>query len=139
MGRIPEELRQTIAQNIRNCRMNKFPGRGGAKLCATAFGVSPQQWSPWERGLRIPDETRLRKIAEFFGVDVDYLRKNHGNAQPTPPPPPASASGQQPSAQTDLEGIMTTPEFLDKLYRHRMRAVYRVEVMVTSVTYEPIH
>ncbi|MCD8141424.1 MAG: helix-turn-helix transcriptional regulator [Planctomycetaceae bacterium] len=138
MGRIPEELRQTIAQNIRTCRMNKFPGRGGAKLCAQAFGVSPQQWSPWERGLRIPDETRLRKIAEFFGVDVDYLRKNHGNVQVTPPPPPASAAVSKQPTPSEMEGVLTTPEFLDKLYRHRLQAVYRVEVTVTSVTYEQI-
>ena len=50
MGKIPENLRQIIAANIRACRMKKYPGRGGGKKCAEAFGVSPQQWSPWECG-----------------------------------------------------------------------------------------
>lgn len=137
MGRIPEELRQTISENIRNCRMKKYPGRGGAKQCAQAFGVSPQQWSPWERGLRIPDETRLRKIAEFFGVDVEYLRKNHSQNPPPPQPPAPQPQPALPQTQ-DIEAILSTPELLDKLYRQRLRAVYRVEVVVTSVTYEPI-
>ncbi len=77
MGRIPDELRQTIAANIRAAREKKYPGRGGGKKCAEAFGVSPQQWSPWERGMRTPDEFRLRQLAEFFEVSVEYLRQNH--------------------------------------------------------------
>lgn len=77
MGKIPNELRVTIAKNIRDCRMKKFPGRGGGKRCAEAFGVSPQQWSPWERGMRTPDELRLSQIAKFFGVTVEFLRRDH--------------------------------------------------------------
>ncbi len=57
--------------------MNKFPGRGGGKKCAESFGVSPQQWSPWERGMRTPDELRLSQIADFFGVTVEYLRRDN--------------------------------------------------------------
>ncbi len=77
MGKIPENLRQIIAANIRICRMKKYPGRGGGKKCAEAFGVSPQQWSPWERGMRTPDELRLSQIADFFGVTVEYLRRDN--------------------------------------------------------------
>lgn len=77
MGKIPNELRETIAHNIRECRLKKFPGRGGGKKCAEAFGVSPQQWSPWERGMRTPDELRLSQIAAFFGVTVEYLRRDN--------------------------------------------------------------
>ncbi len=77
MGRIPNELRETIARNIRDCRMKKFPGRGGGKHCAEEFGVSPQQWSPWERGMRTPDELRLQQIADFFEVTVEYLRRDN--------------------------------------------------------------
>lgn len=82
MGKIPNELRETIARNIRDCRMKKFPGRGGGKKCAEAFGVSPQQWSPWERGMRTPDELRLSQIAEFFGVTVEYLRRDNTVRKP---------------------------------------------------------
>ncbi len=40
MGKSPGELRETIARNIRECRMKKYPGRGGGKKCAEAFGVT---------------------------------------------------------------------------------------------------
>lgn len=81
MGKIPNELRETIARNIRNCRLKKFPGRGGGKKCAESFGVSPQQWSPWERGMRTPDESRLLQIARFFDVTVEFLRRDHNRIQ----------------------------------------------------------
>ena len=81
MGRIPDELRQIIAANIRAGRMKKFPGRGGGKKCAEAFGVSPQQWSPWERGIRTPDEYRLRELADFFGVTVEHMRRDHSSPE----------------------------------------------------------
>ncbi len=82
MGKIPNELREIIAHNIRDCRLKKFPGRGGGKKCAETFGVSPQQWSPWERGMRTPDELRLSQIAEFFGVTVEFLRRDNSVKKP---------------------------------------------------------
>ena len=116
MGKIPNELRETIARNIRDCRLKKFPGRGGGKKCAEAFGVSPQQWSPWERGMRTPDEVRLAKIAEFFDVTVEWLRRDHRkppSAQslgPLPPElgmetPPPPGIGQGPSTGPPLTSI----------------------------------
>ncbi len=90
MGKIPNELRETIAKNIRDCRLKKFPGRGGGKKCAESFGVSPQQWSPWERGMRTPDELRLSQIANFFGVTVEYLRRDHSARQQGNVPGPDS-------------------------------------------------
>lgn len=77
MGKMPDALRETIARNIRYCRMRKFPGRGGGKRCAESFGVSPQQWSPWESGKRTPDELRLEQIANFFGTTVEWFRRDH--------------------------------------------------------------
>lgn len=64
--------------------MKKFPGRGGGKKCAESFGVSPQQWSPWERGMRTPDELRLSQIADFFGVTVEFLRRDNSTRKPEP-------------------------------------------------------
>lgn len=90
MGRIPDPLREIIARNIRGCRQKKFPGRGGGKKCAEAFGVSPQQWSPWERGMRTPDETRMEQLAAFFGVTVEFLRTDHAK------PPVESAPQTRP-------------------------------------------
>ena len=80
----PPQLRQTIAANIRECRLKNYPGHGGAKQCAEAFGVSPQQWSPWERGMRTPDELRLSQIADFFDVSVEYLRRDNAVKPPVP-------------------------------------------------------
>ncbi len=106
MRKIPDELRITIARNIRELRLKKFPGRGGGKKCAEAFGlhvkqnVSPQQWSPWERGMRTPGETRMMQIADFFNVTVAFLREDHTNPKPkeipVPQPgrlPPSNAGG----------------------------------------------
>ena len=83
MGKMPDALRETIARNIRDCRLRKFPGRGGGKRCAESFGVSPQQWSPWESGKRTPDELRLEQIASFFGTTVEWFRRDHRNDYPT--------------------------------------------------------
>ncbi len=87
-SRIPIPLRVIIARNIRRCRFQKFGGRGGSKRCAEAFGVSPQQWSPWERGMRTPSESRLAEIADFFGVTVEWMCRENG----PPPEPQASPS-----------------------------------------------
>jgi transcriptional regulator with XRE-family HTH domain len=116
VGKIPNALRETIALNIRNCRLIKFPGRGGGKQCAEAFGVSPQQWSPWERGMRTPDEYRLSQIADFFGMTVEWMRSDHrpqqsaGIAPPKAESPVASSAGiagadiQPPSLNSSAPG-----------------------------------
>lgn len=116
MGKIPDELRATIARNIRNCRQKMFPGRGGQKKCAAAFSlhveknVSPQQWSPWERGLRTPDEVRLEQMAKFFGVTVEFLRKDHRQPISRPgavagaPPLLRENEGELPSLLPDPPG-----------------------------------
>lgn len=102
MGKIPLELREMIAANIRACRMKQYPGRGGGKKCAEAFGVSPQQWSPWERGMRTPDEQRLKDLAEFFGVTVGFLRGDSGqqgqNASPSAEPMQSEPPSQNEAA-----------------------------------------
>lgn len=69
-------------ERCKHNRRKKFPGRGGGKKCAESFGVSPQQWSPWERGMRTPDELRLSQIADFFGVTVEFLRRDNSVRKP---------------------------------------------------------
>lgn len=71
------DLRLIVGENIRHCRENDFPGKGGMSKCAGQFGVSIQQWSPWELGKRLPKDERLEKIAEFFGKTVAWLRTRH--------------------------------------------------------------
>lgn len=77
MGKVPVDLRKNIATNIRNCRNSKYPMWGGSKKCAEDFGVSPQQWSQWERGTHMPDEFRMMDIADFFGVSTAFLRRDN--------------------------------------------------------------
>lgn len=77
MGKVPVDLRSNIAANIRRCRSNRYPMWGGSKRCAEEFGVSPQQWSQWERGKHMPDEYRMIEIAAFFGVSTEYLRRDN--------------------------------------------------------------
>ncbi len=77
MGKVPVDLRKNVANNIRDCRRSRYPMWGGSKMCALDFGVSPQQWSQWERGAHMPDEFRMMKIADFFGVSTDFLRREN--------------------------------------------------------------
>lgn len=72
-----EKRLEIMSANLRYLREQKFPGRGGSKKCADALGMKQQQWSPWEKGQRMPTDDSLRKIAAYFGVTVDYLKTDH--------------------------------------------------------------
>ena len=109
MGKIPDSLREIIAWNIRECRRAKFPGRGGCKQCAEAFGVSPQQWSPWENAKRTPDELRLSQIADFFGVTVAYLRQDHRPLSESAPEAPSTAHLAGAGANGQSTGTLSPP------------------------------
>ncbi len=80
MRKVPVELRKNVATNIKHCRKNKYPKRGGAKRCAEEFGVSAQQWSHWESGSHMPNEFRMMELADFFDVDIEYLRRDNSVA-----------------------------------------------------------
>lgn len=41
--------------------------------CANNIGVSPVNYSKWERGLTIPDYKTLIRIADYHKVSLDYL------------------------------------------------------------------
>ena len=79
MGRLTRDEKEIIAYNISEQRKRKYPGHGGGKKCAKAFGVPAQQWSPWESGSRTPDDNRLVEIAKFFDVTVPDLRREPEN------------------------------------------------------------
>lgn len=72
-----EKRLQIMSANLRYLRESRFPGRGGSKKCADALGMKQQQWSPWEKGQRMPTDDSLRRIAAYFGVTVDYLKTDH--------------------------------------------------------------
>lgn len=77
MGGESKQLRAIVGENIKYCREKRFPGMGGGKECADAFGVSHQQWSPWELGKRLPKEKRLKEIADFFGTTLEWMLTSH--------------------------------------------------------------
>jgi transcriptional regulator with XRE-family HTH domain len=79
MGRLTRVEKEIIAYNISEQRKLRYPGHGGGKKCAAAFGIPPQQWSPWESGGRTPDDNRLKQIATFFEVTVADLRREPEN------------------------------------------------------------
>ena len=79
MGRTPQAQREIIAYNITQLRKEKYPGKGGSYKCADDFKVPQSQWSPWETGRRTPDDGRLERIAKFFGVTADDIRKEPDN------------------------------------------------------------
>ncbi len=79
MGRLTRMEKEIIAYNISEQRKLRYPGHGGGKKCAEAFGIPPQQWSPWESGSRTPDDNRLNQIAKFFEVTVADLRREPEN------------------------------------------------------------
>lgn len=64
------ELREIIGANIAELR-------SGAKMTQTRLAellnYSDKAVSKWERGEAVPDVAVLKRIADYFGVTVDYL------------------------------------------------------------------
>ncbi len=64
------QLRDTIAKNICDLRT----GAGMTQLAlAEVLSYSDKAISKWERGESVPDIFMLKRIADYFGVSVDYL------------------------------------------------------------------
>ena len=40
---------------------------------STKLKILPNRFSQWERGERVPRPEKLKELADFFGVTVDYL------------------------------------------------------------------
>lgn len=65
--------KEAFTRNLKILRELKFPGRGSKTKIAEAIGIRPQQWGPWENGIRIPELRNLGKIASFFHVKHEEL------------------------------------------------------------------
>ena len=63
-------MKKIIAYRIRNAR--KLNGFSQQKV-ADALGVSKQMISKYEKGLSIPNSSKLIKLANLFGQKVDYF------------------------------------------------------------------
>ena len=89
MSRLPRKERKrlldVVAVNIQTLKVQKF-GRekGSSKAAAEALGKLPQQWYPWEKGIRMPNAESLKMIANLFGVTSDYLLTDHSPNQKRP-------------------------------------------------------
>lgn len=64
------ELREIIAKNIASLRIDA--GLTQLQL-AGILNYSDKAVSKWERGESVPDIFMLKRIADYFGVSVDYL------------------------------------------------------------------
>ncbi|MDR3639275.1 MAG: helix-turn-helix transcriptional regulator [Isosphaeraceae bacterium] len=49
---------------------------------AKSFGISANLISLWVRGKSVPDLYQARRIADFFGVTVDFLSDNAADEPP---------------------------------------------------------
>ncbi len=88
------ELRQIIAANIARLRLKS--GMTQQEL-ANKLNYTDKAVSKWERAESIPDVSVLQRVAELFGVTVDYLLVDHSSkeiihAEQAPAPAPEERS-----------------------------------------------
>ena len=82
------ELKLVFASNL--IRLRSKAGMTQAELGAM-LNYSDKSVSKWERGEAIPDAWVLTRLAELFGVTVDYLLSSHDKWVP-----PAAAEEEEP-------------------------------------------
>ena len=66
-------------------QIRKERGIKQTTLCA-ALGIAQSTLSSWENSIYEPDQNTTLKLADYFGVTVDYLL---GRDEPSPTPTPA--------------------------------------------------
>lgn len=76
-----DDLKNIIANNLIALRKNKNLTQAEF---AEKINYSDKAISKWERAESLPDITVLKQVADFFGVTVDYLLKEHSNEEPIP-------------------------------------------------------
>ena len=79
-----ERIKAAIAANIADLR--KKAGMTQQDL-ADALSYTDKAVSKWERAESIPDVVILKRIADLFGVSLDYLLQEHSEAEALPLPP----------------------------------------------------
>lgn len=81
-----ETIRAAIAENI--VALRRKSGMTQQDL-ADALRYTDKAVSKWERAESIPDVMILKRVADLFGVTVDYLLVSHADDPATVPLPPA--------------------------------------------------
>lgn len=79
-----ERIKAAIAANIADLR--KKAGMTQQDL-ADALSYTDKAVSKWERAESIPDVVILKRIADLFGVTLDYLIAPHSESESIPLPP----------------------------------------------------
>jgi transcriptional regulator with XRE-family HTH domain len=64
------DLNENIKNNIQRLRKERNITQ---EILAAALEISVQAISKWETGISLPDIMQLPRIANFFGVTIDYL------------------------------------------------------------------
>lgn len=65
-----------ISSNIKKFRMQMENSDGkpmSQQECADKLGVVQQVWAAWESGKNNPNKTSQKKLAAFFGVEINEL------------------------------------------------------------------
>ena len=65
---------------------------------AKATGIAQSTLSDWKRGRSVPKMDKMQKIADYFGVSVDYLLGN----EEKPTGPTADSDGLTPKDRRDI-------------------------------------
>ena len=73
-----DDMKQIIAQNIANLRIGK---RMTQLELAETLNYSDKAVSKWERGESLPDIITLKRMADLFGVTVDYIITEHAEGE----------------------------------------------------------
>lgn len=61
---------ETLAERLRRVREEKDMRQNYVAIC---LGIKPQQLSKWEAGKTSPSRENMGKLAELYGVTMDYL------------------------------------------------------------------
>lgn len=72
---------------------------------ADKFGVAQSTVGSWEAGKREPNFTTMQRLADFFGVSVDFLLGHEESAASTPPDPSVPGAKWIPVLGTIPAGI----------------------------------
>ena len=79
-----EQIKAAVAANIADLRKKNAMTQ---QDLANALSYTDKAVSKWERAESIPDVVILKRIADLFGVTLDYLIAPHAESESIPLPP----------------------------------------------------
>ncbi len=110
----------------RYCELRDRRGLRDAAV-ANATGIPKSTFSDWKSGRSVPKIEKLQRIADFFGVTVDYLMGKENEARSPEPLPALTAEEAEllrifrglndvgrSRALESLEDMLQIPKYTDK-------------------------